>query len=75
MTAVLGFGGYVPKRVMTNDNWAEIIDTSDEWITTRTGIKERRFAAEGESTLDLSEKAARRAVDDSGPATRRSGIV
>lgn len=66
MTAVLGFGGYVPKRVMTNDDWADIIDTSDEWITTRTGIKERRFAAEGESTLDLAERAARWAVDDSG---------
>jgi 3-oxoacyl-[acyl-carrier-protein] synthase-3 len=51
---------------MTNEDWAAIIDTSDEWITTRTGIKERRFAAEGESTLDLSERAARLAIEDSG---------
>lgn len=65
-TGILGFGGYVPERVMTNDDWAKLVDTTDEWITTRTGIKERRFAADDESTLDLAEAAAQRAIKDSG---------
>lgn len=62
----LGFGGYVPERVMTNDDWAELVDTDDEWIRTRTGIRERRFAAENESTADLAEEAARVALKDAG---------
>lgn len=61
-----GFGGYVPARVMTNEDWAGILDTSDEWIVSRTGIRERRIAADDESTLDLAEAAARRALDDAG---------
>jgi len=68
VTAVLGFGGYVPERVMTNDDWAALVDTTDEWITTRTGIKERRFAADDQSTLDLAEQAALRAMSDAGLA-------
>jgi 3-oxoacyl-[acyl-carrier-protein] synthase-3 len=66
MSSILGFGGYVPERVMTNDDWSKLVDTSDEWITTRTGIKERRFAADHESTLDLSEQAALVAMKDAG---------
>ena len=66
MTRALGFGGYVPERVMTNEDWARLVDTTDEWILTRTGIRERRFAADDESTLDLAEQAARRAVKDAG---------
>jgi len=66
VTAVLGFGGYVPDRIMTNDDWAALVDTTDEWITTRTGIKERRFAADDQSTLDLAERAALRAMTDAG---------
>jgi len=66
VTAVLGFGGYVPERVMSNDDWAALVDTTDEWITTRTGIKERRFAADDESTLDLSEQAGLGAMKDAG---------
>jgi 3-oxoacyl-[acyl-carrier-protein] synthase-3 len=66
VTSVLGFGGYVPDRVMTNDDWSAIVDTTDEWITTRTGIKERRFAADDQSTLDLAEQAALRAMKDAG---------
>jgi 3-oxoacyl-[acyl-carrier-protein] synthase-3 len=66
VTAVLGFGGYVPDRIMTNDDWAALVDTTDEWITTRTGIKERRFAADDQSTLDLAEQAALRAMTDAG---------
>ncbi len=66
MTAILGFGGYAPERVMTNDDWAALVDTDDEWITTRTGIKRRHFAADDESTLDLAHHAAQRAMDDAG---------
>ena len=43
MAGILGFGGYVPERVMTNDDWAALVDTTDEWITTRTGIKRRDY--------------------------------
>lgn len=64
MAEILGFGGYVPDRVMTNDDWSKLVDTSDEWITARTGIKERRFAADDEATLDLALAAARRAMVD-----------
>ncbi len=66
MAAITGFGGYVPDRVMTNDDWSKLVDTTDEWITTRTGIKERRFASDEESTLDLSAMAAERALKDAG---------
>ena len=41
---IVGLGAYVPPKVMTNDDWAELVETSDEWISTKTGIKERRFA-------------------------------
>ena len=65
MAHILGFGGYVPERVMTNEDWAEILDTSDELITQRTGIKRRRFAAEDESTMTLAVDAATVALKDS----------
>lgn len=68
MAYVLGFGGYVPDRIVTNDDWSKLLDTSDEWITTRTGIKERRFAAEDQSTVDLAEFAARLALADAALA-------
>lgn len=64
MTGILGFGGYVPEQVMTNDDWAALLDTSDEWITSRTGIQRRRIAAKDESTLDLAAAAAVLALDD-----------
>ncbi len=63
---ILGFGSYVPSRVMTNDDWAELLDTDDEWITSRSGIKERRFAADDESTVDLAAAAAEKAIADAG---------
>ena len=64
VAAILGFGGYVPDRVMTNDDWSELIDTSDEWITTRTGIKQRHFAADDQATVDLAAAAAEVALAD-----------
>lgn len=63
---MLGFGGYAPERVMTNHDWSQLVDTTDEWIRTRTGIERRRFAAEDESTADLAEAAARVAMEDAG---------
>lgn len=64
MTAFLGLGGYAPDRVMTNDDWAALVDTSDEWITQRTGIRERRVAAPDESTATLAHQAALAALAD-----------
>lgn len=63
---ILGFGSYVPSRVMTNDDWSKLLDTDDEWITSRSGIKERRFAADDESTVDLAAHAAEKALADAG---------
>jgi 3-oxoacyl-[acyl-carrier-protein] synthase-3 len=65
---LLGIGAYLPSRVMTNEEWAEYVDTSDEWITSRTGIERRRVAAGDESTVVLAEHAARQALDDAGIA-------
>jgi len=63
---ILGTGSYVPERRLTNSDLAEMVDTSDEWIVQRTGIRARHIAAEGELTSDLAVKAARRALDASG---------
>lgn len=66
MAHILGFGGYAPERVVTNDDWSDWVDTSDEWITQRTGIKRRRFAADDESTMTLAVEAALSALQDAG---------
>ena len=63
-TVVKGCGGYLPERVLTNADLAKLIDTSDEWITARTGIKERRIAASGELTSAMGVAAARAALAD-----------
>ena len=60
--AITGIGSYVPERVLTNADLAEMVDTNDEWITTRTGIKQRRMAAEGEFTSTMAVAAARKAL-------------
>ena len=65
-TVVKGCGGYLPERVLTNADLAKIVDTTDEWIATRTGIKERRIAAKGELTSTMGVAAARAALDDAG---------
>lgn len=64
--SIIGTGSYVPERVLTNDDLSKIVDTSDEWITTRTGIKERRIAAEGQNTSDMASEAARSALASAG---------
>ncbi|HVR31798.1 MAG TPA: beta-ketoacyl-ACP synthase III [Acidimicrobiia bacterium] len=66
MTRFLGFGGYVPDRVMTNEDWSRLVDTSDDWIVQRTGIRERRIAADHETTASLAHQAALEALSDAG---------
>jgi 3-oxoacyl-[acyl-carrier-protein] synthase-3 len=63
---IAGTGSFVPEKRLTNDDLARMVDTNDEWITQRTGIKERRIAGPGESTATLATHAARRALDDAG---------
>ena len=63
-SCVVGCGAYLPDRVVTNAELAQRLDTSDEWIVTRTGIKQRHIAADGEMTSDLAVAAARRALDN-----------
>lgn len=63
---ITGLGTHVPERVLTNDELAQIVDTSDEWIRERTGIRERRIAAEDEALTDIARPAAVAALEDAG---------
>lgn len=63
-TVILGTGAYAPSRVLTNEELSKSVDTSDEWIRTRTGIRERRIAAFDEATSDMGVQAARIALED-----------
>lgn len=63
---ILGTGGYLPEKVLTNADLEKMVDTTDAWITERTGIKERHIAVEGQNTCDLAEQAARRAMEMAG---------
>ncbi|HMK41050.1 MAG TPA: beta-ketoacyl-ACP synthase III [Methyloceanibacter sp.] len=74
-TVIKGVGGYLPSRVLTNQDLANLVDTSDQWITERTGIKERRIAAEGELTSTMGAIAARRALDDAGVAPEDIDLI
>ena len=66
--AIAGVGHHAPARVMTNADLEKLVDTSDEWIRTRTGIRERRIAADGEMTSDMGAAAARKALAAAGVA-------
>jgi 3-oxoacyl-[acyl-carrier-protein] synthase-3 len=63
---ITGTGGYLPEKVLTNQDLERMVETSDEWIRERTGIEKRHVAAEHESTVDLAEQAARRALESAG---------
>lgn len=65
-SVIRGVGAYLPKRIMTNDDFSRIVETTDEWITERTGIKQRHIAADDELTSDLGIAAARQALVRSG---------
>jgi len=72
---IAGTGSYLPARVMTNDDLAKIVDTSDEWIVSRSGIRERHIAAEGETTGDLAYHAAVRAMEAAGVAADELDLI
>ncbi|MBT5540599.1 MAG: 3-oxoacyl-ACP synthase, partial [Alphaproteobacteria bacterium] len=59
---ITGCGNYLPEKVLTNDDLAQMVDTSDEWITQRVGIRSRHIAAEGECTSDMGAAAATKAL-------------
>ena len=63
---VAGTGSYVPERILTNEELSTMVDTSDEWIVTRTGIRERRIAADDEFTSHMASHASRRALEQAG---------
>jgi 3-oxoacyl-[acyl-carrier-protein] synthase-3 len=63
---LLGCGSYLPEKIVTNDDLAKYVDTSDEWITTRTGIKQRHMVSDDELTSDLARKAALNAIEHAG---------
>ncbi len=64
--ALRSIGAYVPEKILTNEDLSKMVDTSDEWISKRTGIKERRIAAKNETTSDMGVEAAKKAIDRSG---------
>ena len=61
---LVGYGAYLPSRVMTNNDFERIMDTTDEWIVTRTGIRERHIARDDETVVDMAVVAAQRALDN-----------
>jgi len=63
---IKGTGFYVPKKILTNHDLEKMVETSDEWITTRTGIKERRIAGDDETTASMGVEAAKMAIEDAG---------
>ncbi len=72
---IIGTGKYVPERILTNEDLAQLVDTNDEWIVSRTGMKERRIAAEHEATSDLAYKAAVRALESSGITAEQLDLI
>jgi 3-oxoacyl-[acyl-carrier-protein] synthase-3 len=73
--SITGVGSYVPEKVLTNAALEKLVDTSDEWITTRTGIKERRMAAKDEFTSDMAAKAAQRALKMAGVTASQVDLI
>lgn len=73
-TRIIGTGSCLPKAVVTNDDLAKIMDTSDEWISSRTGIKKRHLAKE-ETTAGMSAEAARRALDNAGVTAEEIDLI
>jgi 3-oxoacyl-[acyl-carrier-protein] synthase III len=72
---IAGTGSYLPEKILTNEELSTIVDTSDEWIVTRTGIKARHIAAEGEFTSHLASKAAVKALEQAGMAASEVELI
>ena len=72
---IAGTGSYLPEQVLTNEELAKRVDTSDEWIVSRTGIRERRIAADGELTSDLAVKAVQTAIEAAGIAPEEIDLL
>ena len=72
---IIGMGSYLPERVFTNKELENVMDTSDEWIVERTGIRERRIAAESEAASDLATNAARKALADAGVSADELDLI
>ena len=72
---ITGTGGYLPEKVLTNHDLEKMVDTSDEWIRERTGIAKRHIARDGETTCDLAEVAARRALEAAGRAPQDVDLI
>jgi 3-oxoacyl-[acyl-carrier-protein] synthase III len=73
--SIVGTGSYLPRRVLTNHDLEAIVETSDEWILTRTGIRERRIAADDEFTSDMAAAAARNALDAAGVSVDAVDVI
>ncbi len=74
-TEIIGCGHYLPAKVLTNDDLSKIVDTNDEWISTRTGIRSRHIVAEGELTSDMALKAVNQAMDNAGVTAEELDVV
>ena len=72
---IIGINRFVPERVVTNKDLEKIVDTSDEWIRTRTGIEERRIADDDTDTSDMAYEAARKAIEDSGISPEELDLI
>jgi len=73
--SITGVGSYVPEKILTNADLEKLVDTSDDWITTRTGIKERHMAAKDEFTSDMAAKAAQRAMKMAGVTASQIDLI
>lgn len=72
---ILGTGSYLPEKVLTNADLEKMVDTNDEWIVSRTGIRERRIAAPEEASSDLSVKAAKKALEKAGISAKEIDLI
>ena len=72
---ITGTGSYLPERILTNAELERMVETSDDWIVSRTGVRERRIAAEGENTVDLAERATRPAIEAAGLDTQDIDLI
>src|SRR5256712_1561364 len=73
--SIIGTGSYVPEKILTNADLSRMVDTSDDWITTRTGIRERRIAAKDENTSDMATKAALKAIEQAKISPKEIDLI